>query len=61
MQDEVDHRLVSFFANILDERLRGQRLSQLESRQPILSEGVIEVVQDCGRALSYSAAKCICE
>ena len=46
MQDEIDQWFVLFFAQEIDEGLRGQGLPQLESCQTVLSERVIKLIQN---------------
>lgn len=48
VQDELDHLLVSLFADMLDEAGGSELLAKLVRSQAILSEAVVEVVDDYG-------------
>lgn len=56
MQDELDELLVLFLADPLDERLRLERLAELDGRQAVLGEAKVKVIGDCiNRGWSESA------
>jgi len=47
MQDEVHERFILVFADILNKRLRSELLAQFVSGQPVLSEPIVEFVDNC--------------
>ena len=51
VQNEVDERLVSFFAEKFDKRLRLQRFTHPVCYEPIFCEPKIEIFDDLGAQL----------
>jgi hypothetical protein len=48
MKDKLDHSLVLFLADELDERLGWERLSALERGETVLGKAVVKVAEDLG-------------
>jgi hypothetical protein len=58
MENKVDKGLVTVFTDVLDERLRGKRLTLLERRQPILRKRIIKIFDDCSIRVYPSSDIC---
>lgn len=57
MQDKIDKNFISFFADVSDERLRFDGITCFVCCQPILREGIIEIIDDYHKIQMHKQAR----